>query len=180
MKAEDIATKAAEMVGGARNRQHGSKRENHQNIADHWNAYLMGRIDPPLTDLDAALMMAEMKIARTKAGDHNPDDYLDLCGYGACAGEIADEIATEASLKFGDTTDMETTGPLGERRGGFLEPKDYAKAGLPPPRPEFVPLAKDAALPASAAPPWPNRHDNLDDPVDLDDAARNEDLGDST
>ena len=39
---------------------------------------------------DVALMMALLKIARTKLGEHNKDDYVDLVGYGAIAGEIAE------------------------------------------------------------------------------------------
>ena len=30
-----------------------------------------------------------LKIARTQAGSHNIDDYVDACGYAAIAGEIA-------------------------------------------------------------------------------------------
>jgi hypothetical protein len=87
--AERIAQKAASLVGGDRQATHGDKAENHQNIADLWNAYLGGRL-PLLTARDVALMMALLKIARTKIGQHNIDDYLDLAGYGAVAGEIAE------------------------------------------------------------------------------------------
>jgi hypothetical protein len=84
-----ILTKAAELVGGDRAKQHGPKVKNHQNIADHWNAYLGDRLKTPITALDVALMMLELKIARTKAGAYNPDDYNDMAGYSGCAGEIA-------------------------------------------------------------------------------------------
>jgi hypothetical protein len=94
MKATEICAKAAELVGGDRDRTHGNKLKNHQNIADLWNAYLGVRLglDSPteaLSPLDVALMMALLKIARTMSGSHNPDDYVDLAGYGGCAGEIA-------------------------------------------------------------------------------------------
>lgn len=92
--AEQIALRAAELVGGDRQKTHGDKVENHQNIADLWNAYLGGRINPPLSPRDVALLMALLKIARTKIGDHNLDDYTDLAGYAAVAGEIAERTRT--------------------------------------------------------------------------------------
>lgn len=88
-KATEIAQKAVDLLGGDRAKTHGDKRENHLNIAALWNAYLGHRIDGYLSEKDVALMMALLKIARTKAGDHNPDDYVDLVGYGAIAGELA-------------------------------------------------------------------------------------------
>jgi hypothetical protein len=36
-------------------------------------------------------MMTLLKVARTKIGSHNPDDYVDGAGYMAIAGEIADD-----------------------------------------------------------------------------------------
>jgi hypothetical protein len=92
MNAQEIASRAAELVSGDRQKSHGDKTENHQNIAALWNAYLGWRLGEGalLTPRDVALMMALLKIARTKAGSHNPDDYVDLCGYGAVAGEIAE------------------------------------------------------------------------------------------
>ena len=90
MKAADVCTKAAALVGGDRDNQHGDKVENHQNIARLWNAYLGPRMDDHLSALDVALMMALLKIARTKSGAHNIDDYIDGAGYMGCAGEIAE------------------------------------------------------------------------------------------
>ena len=89
--AGQILLQAAEAVNGPRDRTHGDKVQNHQNIADHWNAYLAGRLDRPLSARDVALMMAELKIARTKLGEHNLDDYIDGAGYMGCAGEIAEK-----------------------------------------------------------------------------------------
>lgn len=86
-----IAKRAAMIVEGDRAAAHGPKERNHQNIADHWNAYLGDRLKTPLSPLDVALMMVELKIARTKAGAGvtNADNYVDMAGYAACAGEIA-------------------------------------------------------------------------------------------
>ncbi len=92
MKATDIAKKASELVNGDRDRQHGDKLKNFENIALMWNAYIdlagkrMGR---QLDARDVGNMMALMKVARQFSGELNIDDFIDGCGYLACAGEIA-------------------------------------------------------------------------------------------
>lgn len=101
MNAQEIAAKAAELTGGDRARQHGAdKTANHQNIADLWNAFLRGRmiLGALLSSQDVALMMALLKIARTKMGTHNVDDYVDGAGYMAVAGEIAEFAADPPKL----------------------------------------------------------------------------------
>lgn len=90
MKADEILRQAAGLVAGDRDRQHGSKVANHSNIATLWTAYLGNRLATPLEARDVALLMVLLKVARTKTGRHNPDDYLDMAGYAGCAGEIAD------------------------------------------------------------------------------------------
>lgn len=91
MKAAEIATKAAGLVGGDRAQQNGDKRQNFGNIASLWNGYLAIRRDPsaPLDAIDIGHMMVLMKVARTQTGRLNADDWLDMVGYSACAGEIA-------------------------------------------------------------------------------------------
>lgn len=91
MKAHEIAAKAAELVGGDRDRQHGSKLDNFERIASMWNAYLSIRREPgaPLDAVDVGHMMVAMKLARTQSGAVNVDDWLDMAGYASCAGEVA-------------------------------------------------------------------------------------------
>lgn len=92
MKASDIAKKASELVSGERDRQHGDKVKNFENIATLWNAYLgvaEKRTGRPLDARDVGNMMALMKVARQFSGEFNVDDFIDGCGYLACAGEIA-------------------------------------------------------------------------------------------
>jgi hypothetical protein len=93
MQSGEILAKASELVGGDRQKTHGDKLQNHQNIARLWQAYLDNRRqkDRELSALDAALMMALLKISRTQLGDHNPDDYIDLAGYAGVAGEISSQ-----------------------------------------------------------------------------------------
>lgn len=90
-KASDIATKAAELVGGDRAASHGDKYLNHWNIAQVWNGILRaaGKLNgEPLDAHDVANMMEGMKIARRYTGAFNVDDYIDGAGYAAVAGEV--------------------------------------------------------------------------------------------
>ncbi len=91
MKAGDILTTAAGLVGGDRQETHGDKRQNHDNIAALWNAYLGIRKEPaaPLNAQDVAHLMALLKVARTQLGADNIDDAVDGAAYLAIAGELA-------------------------------------------------------------------------------------------
>lgn len=92
MKASEIAAQAAALLDGDRQRTHGDKLTNHQNIAALWDGYAARRWGLPpgsVEPRDVALMMVLLKVARTLAGDHNPDDYVDMVGYAAIAGELA-------------------------------------------------------------------------------------------
>jgi len=90
MKAVEICHRAAELVSGDRNRQHGDARENHAKIAQLWNAYLLiRRRDEKLLEAeDVATMMALLKIARMELGEFNPDDAVDAAGYIALRGQL--------------------------------------------------------------------------------------------
>jgi hypothetical protein len=91
--AADYCQRAASLVAGERDRQHGAKERNFANIAGHWTWWLRARgllaADAELTPVDVAQMMAGLKQARTLTGAHNPDDAVDHIGYAACAGELA-------------------------------------------------------------------------------------------
>lgn len=90
MKAGDILALAAELVTGDRQKSHGDKLRNHQNIATLWNAYFQIRRDTnaPLTPGDVATMMALLKIARGELGEPNPDNPVDGAAYLAIRGEL--------------------------------------------------------------------------------------------
>ena len=74
--------------------QYGPPEDNFQLIADLWEAYIKakcvsrGAMVDMLPD-DVAMLMALLKIARTVTGTPKADNYVDLAGYAACAGEIA-------------------------------------------------------------------------------------------
>ena len=89
---QDILEIASDLITGDRAQQHGEVIQNHRHIAEIWNGYLYDKFCDaavPLTGADAANMMELLKIARRKAGAHNPDDYVDAAGYAAIAHECA-------------------------------------------------------------------------------------------
>ena len=87
MKRQKIIEEATRLVSTDREKSYGNKKKNHTNIAKLWSAYL----DKDVTPHDVAILMALLKIARTKLGDHTIDNYIDLVGYAAIAGEIVDK-----------------------------------------------------------------------------------------
>lgn len=87
MNAPEIAQKAAELVGGDRAESHGDMHAHFAHVAALWSAYL--KLEQPLNATDVPHMMALLKIARTKSGNINVDDWIDGAGYMACAGEVA-------------------------------------------------------------------------------------------
>ncbi len=91
MKCADLLREVADLVGGDRNDQHGDKHANFHNIAGLWTAYLEAKnVDCRLTPEDVALMMVLLKVARTRTGCYNKDDFTDMCGYASIAYELAD------------------------------------------------------------------------------------------
>jgi hypothetical protein len=84
MKTSEILKKSQNLVDGDRHTDYGDKTENHKNIAKLWSAYLDTKVDAH----DVAIMMALLKIARTKLGAVSKDTYIDMSAYSAIAGEI--------------------------------------------------------------------------------------------
>ena len=103
MNTTDILEKTKKLVSTDREDKHGNKVENHENIARLWSGYIQNKTKLLINLLpeDVANMMALLKIARTQAGQHNIDDYVDACGYSAIAGEIANK-RTELSTTLGE------------------------------------------------------------------------------
>lgn len=93
MNKVDIAKKAAEIIGGDRATSHGPALENHAKIAAVWNGILKAAGKHVELDAhDVANLMEGLKIARRYLGGFNVDDYVDGCGYAACAGEIRSKM----------------------------------------------------------------------------------------
>ena len=83
MKTEKALEIAKQLISGPRAKTYGDKVINHGNIAKLWSAY----IDKELTAHDAAVMLALLKVARTKFGNPTKDTYIDAAAYMAIAGE---------------------------------------------------------------------------------------------
>ena len=85
MRAVDLLAEAANLIGRDRAHQHGDALECHRTVARLWSGYL----ELEVTATDAALMLLLVKVARTRSGVLNMDDFRDGAGYAALAGEIA-------------------------------------------------------------------------------------------
>lgn len=90
MKASRIALTASTIIAGGRAQQHGDMARAHGCIAALWTVYLQSRRDKtaPLSPADVAKMMVLLKLARSENGEHNTDDYVDMAGYAAIAGDL--------------------------------------------------------------------------------------------
>ena len=93
MTKEEILKKAKDLISGDRNDTHRDAFQNHAEIAEFCNIFLDKKLQPManITAEDVALMMVLMKISRNNQGKKsNIDNFIDMCGYAAIAGEIND------------------------------------------------------------------------------------------
>ena len=94
MTRREILEAAAAIVTQDREEQYGKAEDNFGLIAELWASYMRARCCAPGADIDicpedVGIMMALLKIARIATGQPKSDNYVDLAGYAACAGEIA-------------------------------------------------------------------------------------------
>lgn len=85
-KRAEILAHAAALVDGPRNAEYGDPVENHERIAALWSEVLGINV----TAEQAALCLVQLKISRLVQNPRHADSWLDICGYGAIGGEIAD------------------------------------------------------------------------------------------
>lgn len=99
----EILTRAEVAVDNTRELEYGPPRINLANCAELWSAYLcakysgltVDRAQFDLTPEDIAHMNVLQKIARTMTGGKTLDNYIDMAGYSALAGELALEEEEE-------------------------------------------------------------------------------------
>ena len=93
MNRDQILQTAEHFITVDRAATHGEAEDNFQTIADVWSWWLSNRDSPesPLEAIDIAMMMALFKIARIAGNANHVDNYIDLSGYAALAGEISTE-----------------------------------------------------------------------------------------
>ena len=94
-KTTNIIDLAKEIVSKDREKMYGNKSNNHKNISKLWSAYL----DKKITPKDVAILMLLLKVARTKLGKELIDNYIDMVGYAAIAGELS-EVPEEEQLEL--------------------------------------------------------------------------------
>lgn len=85
MYRRDILETATQYVTKDRAADHGNMEDNFRLIAEYWSLHL----DCDVAADDVGVMMALLKVARMKGNPAHMDNYIDGCGYLACAGEIA-------------------------------------------------------------------------------------------
>ena len=83
-KRSEILHEAEKCICGQREQDYGSPEDNFTITAGLWTVYTGTKI----TQLDVAMMMVLLKVARIKNGGGSGDSFVDICGYGACGGEI--------------------------------------------------------------------------------------------
>ena len=104
MKSTDILYKTKSLLSEDREKFHGNKIINHENIARLWTGYIQNKFKLAVIILpeDVANLMALLKIARTQQGGFNLDDYIDASAYSAIAGEIANKRQIQISATLGE------------------------------------------------------------------------------
>ena len=88
MTREEFLEAARYCICGDRDKQYGEPEDNFQRVARLWGAYL----NKALVAEDVAILMCMFKIVRLKSSDYESrDSWIDLIGYAACGGEIAEK-----------------------------------------------------------------------------------------
>lgn len=92
MTRSEILKAAERCVCTDRNQQYGEPEDNFRTISLLWSVYLCARgMEQPLGAADVGAMMALFKLGRIATGGDKADNFIDLAGYAACAGEISTE-----------------------------------------------------------------------------------------
>jgi hypothetical protein len=88
---DDILCEAMHCINVDRANTHGDAEDSFSEIAKLWSWWLDNRSIPEaeLLPEDVAMMMALFKIGRIAGNSTHEDNYVDLAGYAALAGEIS-------------------------------------------------------------------------------------------
>lgn len=92
----EILAAAGRCVTGGRDKEYGEPEDSFDLIAQLWEPYIRAACVSPganvgIREQDVAILMALLKIARAAVSD-KPDNFVDLAGYAACAGEAAQSV----------------------------------------------------------------------------------------
>jgi len=86
MKAHELLATAGDTIS-VRNATHGDSKDNMRRTAMLLSAYL----ETPIHDYQVVVIMVLVKLARTNQSAQQIDTCVDLCSYGALAGQLATE-----------------------------------------------------------------------------------------
>lgn len=141
MNRKETLVEADKCINGQREHDYGSPEDNFATIAEMWTSYLRrssSKFNPiVVTAHDVTVMMALLKIARIASGQVKDDNYIDGCGYLACAAEIATnkpEVESFMTLKIDPDLDEMDFNKVAEdilrlhREGypsGYMKPAEY-------------------------------------------------------
>ena len=89
----EILEAAGKCITGGRDEEYGEPEDSFDLIARLWEPYIRSACVSPGANVeirkqDVAILMGLLKIARAAVND-KPDNFVDLAGYAACAGEAA-------------------------------------------------------------------------------------------
>lgn len=87
MNREQTLQEALKIVTKDRQNAYGTPEDNFSCIAGLWSSYL----GVPISSQQVAVLMILLKVARSKSSPAYSDNYVDICGYAACAAEVAHE-----------------------------------------------------------------------------------------
>lgn len=94
MKRDEILKTAGHLISKDRHETYGDSATSHSRIAAFWSTYL----NLEISAVDVAAMLVLMKVSRSKGGSAGPhiDNFVDICGYAALAGEMASDSSEVA------------------------------------------------------------------------------------
>lgn len=98
----DILDEAKRIITSDRNNQYGEPEDSFPIIAKYWTTYIQskyGELFPDISDIDVATMLSLFKIARNSYGDGKLDNYIDLIGYAAIAGELYEKRQSKFNVQ---------------------------------------------------------------------------------
>lgn len=86
---ETILQEAERIINGDRAEQYGDAAESFADIAKRWTIELDDRLSAPVTALDVARMMTQLKMSRSRSSYHR-DSYVDGAGYLGLTEQLVD------------------------------------------------------------------------------------------
>lgn len=82
---------AQKLIKGARAKDYGPVKKNHQRIADIWTILLDKKLKEPITPEEVVACMVGVKTARLAEDISKDDSWIDIIGYAALGGEIIND-----------------------------------------------------------------------------------------